>query len=403
MPRNKAAKNSKSKNSNRKRSQKKQNKPKIGNKGHSRQKTVGIARKVNMSGKPMSFSGTRSSRHGNGLLVCGSDYVGQVNVDAASLGAGSKLLELDVCPSQFTGTRISQIAPLFERYKIRSWKFTYTPAVPSTQAGQLLFYPEYDPEDAENVDPLTRIRQGTAHMGSVLFNVYSPATINFISPDPFTDLFTDGSGDDQRLTIAGLVRLYLVTALTTPVTLGTLHMDYEIEFYIPQLQSISQITPLTTVNRLRDAFLTGPNKQIVTLLSNLSTSVPVSVDSVIEMLVKPNVLMGFGNSGATLPTTGTQTVYGRAVPDSAATSGSPAQSGGMSPYMTIFQTFSDAMKAGGDWFSSTSTGDGDPFATISTLVNKSSDTFLPNASLFDIIDAKLIPISQFTKGAARVN
>lgn len=197
----------------------------------SRETGVSIGRKIQYNRQELSYAPAVSRRFGNGLRVRGSDFL-QTILTPSAITAGGVLLSSTISPPQFDGTRIKQMAALFERYEVNSWQFHFVPSVASTTQGLLLMYPEYDV--ADSVGP-TPIQQGEAHMGSVMFNIYTEAGVEFVRNDPFTDLFVDPTGSDERLTAIGKLILLAVSNVPTNLEIGSLFMTYDINFYIPQL------------------------------------------------------------------------------------------------------------------------------------------------------------------------
>lgn len=197
-------------------------------------KSVGINRKLNVTRRELQFLPTYDPKLGSGSRLVGSDYVGTLTTGLTPT-PGTVLLDISVAPGEFDNTRIQQFAALFERYRVRKWTFWYIPSVPSTQAGQFLSYPDYDVSDA--LSPTLPLNEAMAHMGSQLFNVYSETPVQFDRVDPFTDLFTDAEGTDPRLTYVGRLRYLACSNLAVNTTYGSIYMEYDIDFFIPQLQS----------------------------------------------------------------------------------------------------------------------------------------------------------------------
>lgn len=196
---------------------------------------VGINRKLNLARKELSFLANYDPKLGNGVRLKGSDFVQTLTTGSTAPVAGSTLVDLLVAPGEFSNTRLAQFSALFERYRVRSWTFWYIPNVPSTVAGSMISYPDYDV--ADTVSPTFGLNEALAHMGSQMFNVYSETPVRFDRVDPYTDLFTDAEGTDIRLTYVGRLRYLAAAALTASTTYGNIYMEYDIDFYIPQLQS----------------------------------------------------------------------------------------------------------------------------------------------------------------------
>jgi hypothetical protein len=207
----------------------------------------GIVRNVRISRGRSSFSMTDTAhrKYGNGVRIRGTDWLGDLPA-AGDVPMGTVMLDQECRPDAFPGTRLTQLAPLWERYCVRLWKFSYFPAVSAILPGQLVAYPEYDPLDLLSGTPDARIRQAFAAMDSVVFNVYDEASVAFTRVDPYTDLYTDFREDDVRLSSIGRFVLMNSVALSVAeagISLGSIMMTYDIDFYIPQIGIPSVLSP----------------------------------------------------------------------------------------------------------------------------------------------------------------
>jgi hypothetical protein len=183
-----------------------------------------------------------------------------------AISPGDVLLSQVVAPNSFQGTRLYQMSKLFERYQVNHWSFNYISAVAATNVGQLLMYPEYDVADPATND----LQQAMAHMDSVLFNIYTSSSCEFVKADPFTDLFTDPTGDDPRLSAVGKLIMLAVANIPTNTSIGSIFMDYDITFYVPQLESTAEVDQslLRTIQNGVTVRATAPAERLAVAIQN---------------------------------------------------------------------------------------------------------------------------------------
>lgn len=194
--------------------------------------------------KPMTMATTRR-RDGAACRIHGTDFFRAVSSGAANV-AGDVLISAVVNPAQLGVSRLATLATLYERYKFKSLKFRYDPIAPATTAGQLIGYVDYDTlDDPTGLAGVQNLQRAAAHYGEKPVQVWQgserPVFWEIKDVDPLTDLYVDSDGTDPRWTNQG--RFVLLAASTLPATtaLGNIYMDYDIEFYIPQIE----LTPYT--------------------------------------------------------------------------------------------------------------------------------------------------------------
>jgi hypothetical protein len=317
-------------------------------------RSVGINRKLNLARRELSFLPTYDPKLGSGVRLKGSDYVGSLATGVSGGPIGSVLADILVAPGEFDNTRIQQFSSLFERYRVRSWTFWYIPSVPSTQAGQFLAYPDYDVSDS--LSPTLPLNEAMAHMGSQLFNVYSETPIQFDRVDPFTDLFTDAEGTDQRLTYVGRIRFLAASALGASVSFGTIYMEYDIDFYIPQLQSTAIETVVTGTASLKSCTPQAASVSNGAVIScgMLETGAPLnspnfdlgvgnifSADFISDAVAKTTTLDGSQLSGLNFNTV--QRLFFKILPLAAGYSGGNVSAPKNTSYITLARSLADLM------------------------------------------------------------
>jgi hypothetical protein len=153
-------------------------------------------------------------------------------------------------------------------------------------------------------DPATNnLQQAMAHMDSVLFNIYSFASCEFVKADPYTDLFTDPTGDDPRLSAVGKLCLLAVANVPVNTSIGSIFMDYDITFYVPQLEDLNEnddsiLRSLEIGKSLSDVPL--GSRVAVSMNTGSSTPVDLKGGNIITGIAYP-LISGLQLNGKTLP------------------------------------------------------------------------------------------------------
>jgi len=178
----------------------------------------------------------------------GSDFLGPLTVKAGvniTSASDRILLANNISPSAYPGTRLTQLAPLWERYRFRRFKLRWVPAVPKTIACQLIVYQDTDPLDdpttITNADSL--VRQATAQTGSQQFNFINPMTVELAQRADDQLYYTGNDKQNERFSRQGNFYVVQVTdpldlngvALAGDIMAGSLYVDWECEFQIAQI------------------------------------------------------------------------------------------------------------------------------------------------------------------------
>lgn len=203
---------------------------------------VGIASPARQMMHPMRIS-SRRQYDGSTCRIKGTDYLTNIYLSGVTF-AGTVLYTAVVNPKTLGISRLATMSTLFERYKFKSLKFRYSPIAPTTSSGQLIGYVDYDTyDDPTGLSGIANIQRAAAHFGEKPTQVWEggekPVFWEIKDVDPMTDLYIDSDGSDPRWTNQG--RFVLLAASTIPATTncGNIYLDYDIEFYIPQLEQTS--------------------------------------------------------------------------------------------------------------------------------------------------------------------
>jgi len=208
------------------------------------------------------FDVLQGSKPGS-IRILGQDLVAPVIVPSTgSTTLGQVLFNSAVGPSSgvFSGTRLSQYGKLYERYLFKSLALHWSPTVATTLPIGIVLAYDRDPSDPTPPATIQGLQSLIGHDGTVTGPIWSPMTLRAKLDAPSQAFYTNSYYEaDERLAYQG--QLYVAasnaaTSLGAGATLGLLWIEYEIEFFQPQLEG-----PVLYGNQSRTA---GPFTQIAT-------------------------------------------------------------------------------------------------------------------------------------------
>lgn len=263
----------------------------------------------------------------------GSDFLGPLTVKAGSNISGAAdriLLGKSISPSAFPGTRLTQLAPLWERYRFRRFKLRWVPAVPKTVACQLIVYQDTDPRDDPSIipDADALIRQATAQTGSQQFNFICPMTIELAQRSDDQLYYTGPDKQNERFTRQGNFYVIQVTdplnfngePLTEDFMAGSLYVDWECMFQVAQINpsaastafygNIRQSDPLLVpyTNETQKLTYSGPDGlAIVTKMDSTADAGDISMSDLSYTAAAVDSSTGMSYTGGSFSVTNGQT------------------------------------------------------------------------------------------------
>jgi hypothetical protein len=176
----------------------------------------------------------------------GSDFFGKVTAKSIPATAADRILAVfPISPSAFPGTRLTQIADLWERFVFNSFSVRYVPAVPNTLACQFVLYIDTDPQDdaslITDVDQL--VRQAVSQAGSQQWNFNKPKTIKLAIRADKQLYYTGLDKQNVRFSQQGKAYLIQITnaidfnggPIGTNLECGSLFIDWDVNFQIAQI------------------------------------------------------------------------------------------------------------------------------------------------------------------------
>ena len=204
--------------------------------------------------------------------MSGSDFFSTVEVQPNVSGIGRIIAKVPISPSQFPGTRLTQLSNLWEFFKFTKFHLRWVPAVPTTLACQFVLYIDLDPSDDPTIisDEDALIRQAVAQTGAQQWNFHVPKTIPLAMRSDRQYYFTGVDKQNVRFSQQGAAYLIQITNpinfngenISSVLQAGSLFFDWTVNFSTPQLNPSAAITAtqaslavssrLTSINILPD-------------------------------------------------------------------------------------------------------------------------------------------------------
>lgn len=232
---------------------------------------------TNSSGMPsMNSTGQSRSTTMKTTRISGSDYIGPLSVEGVPDNLNRIRQTFPVSPSYYPGTRLTQLADLWERYRFSKFTVRFVPSVPTSLACQLVMYIDTDPDDNPStiVTADVLIRQAVAQGGSQQWNFNLPKSTSIMARPDDQLYYTGVTNTDSRFNMQGKIYVIQVTSainfngepLGSSFVCGSLFIDWEIDLSTPQINPdfIAAISPPPVVLSFADGELLLLNTDPVT-------------------------------------------------------------------------------------------------------------------------------------------
>lgn len=176
--------------------------------------------------------------------IIGSEYISSITVNttladnARKAGQGEILFRQPMNPIMIPGTRLKQLAEMFQTYDVKHMAFHLCPIVPATQNGSIMMGVTFDPDiDMTSMTPgESSLRVFMSMENFELINVYQPAS-SIWNHNIMNGLWVRAEDDDARLSVPGHF-VVLTASSYTPfdgvakqMPLYNVFMTYDVEFH----------------------------------------------------------------------------------------------------------------------------------------------------------------------------
>jgi hypothetical protein len=183
---------------------------------------------------------TRVEKNGK-CIITGADYIQQI-VPTASQGVqtGGILYTLDMDPFCWPGTNAQLEAARWQMMRLKRLKIFWEAACATTQVGQLGMAVLNDPTlQFANLGDIN-IRQLRNTPGSQLFKPWENMCLDFKATDR-TWYYTQPTADEHEFIPAKWILMVIASVGSGAPTLGTVSIEYEIQFKNETINNISTI------------------------------------------------------------------------------------------------------------------------------------------------------------------
>lgn len=199
-------------------------------------KMAGVAtRQMQLQTRMPTLSTRAGGVFGQTDVLIGTDFLQSVNTDSLGALDGDILVRALINPNAFARTRLSQFAPLYQRYRFRKLSFIWATTSSAFTNGGLIGFGDYDVDNLLTTDTPDNLNVAFAHMGQRVTQAWTVQEFPFGIVDKFTTLFTALGNEEARLIYQGVFYFIAEGTFLPNIELGKLYIDYEIEFNIPQL------------------------------------------------------------------------------------------------------------------------------------------------------------------------
>lgn len=181
------------------------------------------------------ISAGRQSKPGS-IRITGQDYISVINGNSQSF---NNLFNRTINPSSeiFFGTRLNLYSKMFEKFLFRRLRFHYDSGVSATTTGSLILAYDRDATDGTPPNNETGLRQYLSMANSEIGNVWEDITIDCKLADLQEFYYTSLNNSDARLTSQGQIYVTQVNGASSgTASLGSLWVDYDIEFFDPAVE-----------------------------------------------------------------------------------------------------------------------------------------------------------------------
>jgi hypothetical protein len=171
----------------------------------------------------------------------GTEYLISVDTAVEGHSPGDILATVRMNPSVLSQTRIAEISKLYQRYIFTKATVHFMADANATESGSVIGFFSYDVDHPILEDEPLNVKLAAAQYRQRPSKVWQSRSFPFGKVDSFTNLFVNPSAEsDSRLVYQGDWYLFAATELGSIGALGTIYLEYEIEFDIPTLSSVPE-------------------------------------------------------------------------------------------------------------------------------------------------------------------
>lgn len=199
-------------------------------------RSVGAAKGTVISKKLEVVEAKRNKKFPGSICIRGQELLQSVNGSGASVG--TNVVTQFVNPVHFVGTRLAQYGKLYDKYLFTKMRVTFASGMSTGTDGQYILAYDRDFADATPAATVEGLQQYYSMMNSKIANSWESISIDCNLADFQDFYYNNDTGYEGRIVYQGQIYMAAVSGSTFT---GAIMLDYECEFYDPQLE-----TPDTT-------------------------------------------------------------------------------------------------------------------------------------------------------------
>lgn len=176
-----------------------------------------------------------STQYGPGMRVSGMEYITTISTGAVAPGRGEVMFALPISPQVIPDTRISKYTEMNTRYIGHRITFEYLGTAPTTTAGSMVMFCDYDPSQNPSFSVGDgSLRYAFTHDASD-FSVWEKAAVT-MDDSVYKDMLYCDPDEELRWSVQGCFWVLSSGTLEANKELGKIVMHYEIDFAVPDFR-----------------------------------------------------------------------------------------------------------------------------------------------------------------------
>lgn len=239
------------------------------------------------------------TKYGAGIRYRGTEYLTNLTTYAsASTGRGQILYALPISPQLFSDTRLKLACQMYTRYIFKSIKFYYSGTAPTTTAGSLMMFGDYDPSQNPGSSPGDAALRYSFTHNCAEFSVWQQAQVE-VTDKVYADMLYCDPDEELRWSVQGCFWVLSSGGILQGLELGKLIVEYEIDFAIPDYRGVISVLPTSTSTITLSALTAGSAMQFTPSSTPPRGAVMMRIDAKLTGVDKSfNVSANAYNQGA---------------------------------------------------------------------------------------------------------
>lgn len=170
--------------------------------------------------------------------MAGSEYLGNLQLNAAQTGIGQNVYSLAMNPRSFAGTKLTNEANTWQMFRFRRFVIEYIPIQGSSVTGSFVGYFTNDPFEPD-IGGVQAVRNAVEHTNSLMWQPFFHSMFAYTDAEDKHLYFCQNVDDaDARFEIQAVFKTVQNVSNTTGVPFGSFIMHYEVDFYYPETVQI---------------------------------------------------------------------------------------------------------------------------------------------------------------------